>query len=315
MKQTVLHKRRDDELQDFATGRESILRTIAYFDIFNYPLTCDEIQQFLISTLPTEKLHELLEELTADNTIYLHHGFYSLQNNLLLVHRRRQGNLRATKLLDEAAGIGRFLFQFPFVRSVGISGSLSKNFADEKADVDFFIITKANRLWIARTIMHLYKKLTYLSGRQHYYCMNYYVDEEALELMERNIYTAIELKTLLPLNGEPAMQQLFLHNQWADEWFPQCAFRQQGQPETKAGIVKRLAEGLFNNRLGNWLDGNLQKITSRRWKRKEARGKTNGNGLVMELVTNKHFAYSNSGSFREKVLTLYKKKLQGLGIE
>ena len=58
-----------------------------------------------------------------------------------------------------------------------MSGSLSKHFADEKSDIDFFIITSANRLWIARTCMHLFKKVSYIAGKQHWFCMNYYVDE------------------------------------------------------------------------------------------------------------------------------------------
>ncbi len=119
-----------------------------------------------------------------------------------MVKRRQQGNLRAEQLLPKAMKIGRFLSVFPYVRGIGISGSLSKMYAHEKADFDFFIITKANRLWIARTFMHLFKKLTFLTGKQHYYCMNYYLDEKALKLRDQNIYTAVEAITLIPVSGK-----------------------------------------------------------------------------------------------------------------
>ena len=303
MRQTVLHKTDKAILQEFAAGREAVLRTLAYFDIFNYPLTREEIQQFLVIRFPAGKLEELLLQMMADKSIFLQNGFYSLQENILLAHRRREGNQRAKKLLAQAQNIGRFLFQFPFVKAVGVSGSLSKNFADEKADIDFFIITKANRLWLARSIMHLYKKLTYLVGRQHYYCMNYYIDEEALELEERNIYTAIELKTLLPLTGEYAFRQLFKNNGWTNEWFPQCEFRQQDAKDPSPSVLKRFAEWMFSNKIGDWIDDQLQKITAKRWKRKTAKGKKNDSGHVMELITHKHYSYSNSGSFRENFPT------------
>ena len=162
--------------------------------------------------------------------------------------------------------------------------------------------------------MHLYKKLTYLVGRQHYYCMNYYVDEMALQLKEQNIYTAIELKTVLPINGESITQKLFDENEWADEWFPQCAFRYQSQKDPSPSWLKRLGEWILDNRFGNWLDNRFQKITTRRWKQKEKNGKKNSHGLVMGLITDKHFAYSNSGYFREKVVSMYEKKLRELGI-
>lgn len=302
-------------MQEFAANRESVLRTLAYFDVFNYPITKEEICQFLPEKLSIEKLEDCLEQLKMEKSIFHHQQFYSLQNNLLLVHRRKEGNQRAEQLLAKAARIGRFLYRFPFVRAVGVSGSLSKNFADQKADIDFFIITKANRLWIARTLMHLYKKLTYLVGRQHYYCMNYYVDEEALLLKGKNIYTAIELKTLLPLNGHTATEQLFEVNDWANEWFPQCEFRKQERKDPPATFIKKIGEWLLNNKVGNWLDDQFEKITSRRWKRKEAKGKKNNSGRAMGLITNKHFAYSNSGSLREKVLAMYEKKLRDLGIQ
>ena len=154
-----------------------------------------------------------------NETIFLHDDFYSLHNNPLLAYRRKEGNLRAKKLIPRAYAIGRFLYRFPFVRAIAISGSLSKDFADEKADIDFFIITKANRLWIARTMMHLFKKLTFITGHQHYFCMNYYVDEEALLIQDQNIFTAIEIRTLLPVCGGRQHDNFFEVNNWACKFF------------------------------------------------------------------------------------------------
>lgn len=295
-------------------GRGAVCKTLAYFDIFNYPLTAAEIQQFSGMSITAAIVQECLQQLLDEGIVFFHHGFYSLQNNNLLAIRRREGNQRAAQLLQKAGRIGKFLYHFPFVRAIGISGSLSKNFADEKADIDFFIITKASRLWIARTFMHLYKKMTYLAGRQHYYCMNYYVDEEALLLQDRNVYTAIELKTLLPVSGEKTMQQFFNLNNWVNHWLPQCTFREQDKADKKESLLKRFIEYCLDHRVGNLLDNYLQRITARRWKKKEAKGKRNLNGLLMGLTTDKHFAYSNSGSLREKVLSLYEKKLAELGI-
>ncbi len=314
MKQSSVHRSQRSTLQDFAADRESILRTLAYFDIFNYPLSKEEIQQYLVTHISPDRIDSLLQQMLEENSIFSLQDFYSLQNNLLLIHRRRQGNKRAEMLLQKAAHIGRLLYQFPFVRAVAVSGSLSKNFADEKADIDFFIITRANRLWVARTLMHLYKKFTFLFGRQHYYCMNYYVDEEALHLKEQNIYTAIELKTVLPICGTFASEQLFQKNEWTQNWFPQCDFRSQSQPDPSISWIKRFGEWIFNNRFGNWLDNRFQTITTRRWKQKQLKGKSNSHGLVLGLITDKHFAYSNSGSFREKVVSMYEKKLVELGI-
>lgn len=292
----------------------SVLKVLAYFDIFHYPLKKKEIRQFLDRPISNVRLEFILQELVTDGLIFQNYDMYSLEDSPVPACRRIEGNLRAATILPKAQRIGKFLFRFPFVRGVGVSGSLSKNFADEKADIDFFIITKANRLWIARTLMHLFKKLMFLSGREHLYCMNYFVDEEALLLSDQNIFTAIELKTLLPVSGNPAVQEFFLSNLWADEWFPECPFRQQSNKPGRHVGIKYLFEWCCNNSLGNRLDNYLQKLTDRRWKRKQATGKRNNKGQMMGLVTDKHFARSNPGAFQEKVLFQYQERLDRLGL-
>jgi hypothetical protein len=293
------------------TAKNSVLKVLAYFDVFHYPLTKNEIVLFSEDELIEVKLDGILNELQQQKIIFCYEGFYSLHNNPLLIHRRRQGNIRAAQLLKKATSIGRFLFQFPFVRAVGVSGSLSKNFADNKADIDFFIITKASRLWIARTMMHLYKKLTFITGRQHLFCMNYYIDEKALLLEEKNIFTATELKTLLPVSGEKTMSIFFTANKWADAWLPACSSRLQEKKDSSTSWLKSLGEWLFAGNTGNRLDDYLLAATSRRWKKKEQDEKKNSKGLVMGLITDKHFAKSDPGNFQQKVLSLYQQKMNG----
>ncbi|HYE56342.1 MAG TPA: hypothetical protein VD996_15945, partial [Chitinophagaceae bacterium] len=145
--------------------RNSILKVLVYFDIFSYPLTVKEIRLFLDSSATDDNIRHELETLVSNRKVYRFDNFYSLQNKPFLVYRRKEGNDRAAPMLAKAHKISAFLYRFPFVRGIGISGSLSKNFADKNADIDFFVITSANRLWIARSFMHLFKKLTFLTGR------------------------------------------------------------------------------------------------------------------------------------------------------
>ncbi|MGZ8509533.1 MAG: hypothetical protein ACXWWA_04125 [Chitinophagaceae bacterium] len=293
-------------------GETCILKVLAYFDIFHYPLTKNEIRKFLDHPLSEINFEESLEQMLSDEVIFLHNDFYSLQNNSLLAQRRKEGNRKAGKLLPKAFKIGRFLFHFPFVRAVCISGSLSKNFADEKADIDFFVITKANRLWIARTIMHLFKKLTFLTGHQHYFCMNYYIDEEALLIEDQNIFTAMEVATLVPVCGRKTIDSFFSINEWRNQFFP--FYKDDHRASDKAGNtwIKFFLEWILANNLGNYLDKWLLKITTRRWQKKSSEGMRNKNGHTMHLVTGRHFSRSNPGAFQEKVLDLYERKLNEL---
>jgi hypothetical protein len=289
---------------------KSILKVLVYFGVFSYPVTESEIQFFLDQPIGKTELQEALAQLVKHHFIFRLGEFYSLRNDPLLAERRIKGNNRAQSQLVIAGRIGRFLFRFPYVRGIGISGSLSKNFADENSDFDFFIIAKANRLWIARTIMHLFKKLTYLRKRQHRYCMNYYIDEEAFEIEEKNIFTATELITLLPVSGPEVMDRFFKSNNWAGGYFHQYDKRMMLSPAAGGkNRIKKTVEWIFQNPLGDWLDNYFMKLTTRRWKQKEEKQVLNIKGNRMGLRTGKHFSKPNPVFFQEKVLALYQNNL------
>jgi hypothetical protein len=292
----------------------SILRILAYFDIFQYPLTKKEIKQFLPEFFSDAKLETILPSMILNKAVFLHNDFYSLHDNPLLAYRRNDGNLRAKKLIPRAYSIGSFLYRFPFVSAIAISGSLSKDFAEENADIDFFIITKANRLWIARTMMHLFKKLTFITGHQHYFCMNYYIDEEALLIQDKNIFTAIEIGTLVPVRGHRTLNEFFEVNNWTSEFINDVGILKLAVGDKKEikPWYKRLSEWLFNNKIGDDLDKWLMGVTTRRWQKKNVKGIRNKNGRTMNLITGRHFSRSNPGAFQEKVLFLYKQKLNDL---
>ncbi|MGZ5133577.1 MAG: nucleotidyltransferase domain-containing protein [Flavitalea sp.] len=287
-----------------------ILKVLAYFDIFHYPISSREIRSFLISNPSEHEVIVALQQLCTGKKIFKHEDFFVLRNDPTLVCQRKEDNYRAKQLLKTAYKISSFLFQFPYVRAIGISGSLSKNVADKNADIDFFVITKSNRLWVARTLMHLFKKLTFLVGRQHWFCMNYYIDEQALQISDKNIYTAIEVITLVPVCGNGALKSFFDANDWTDAYFPNYHFSTDSLQKAKHSFLKRSIESLFNNSFGEWLDNYLMKLTTRRWIEKEDAGKLNIKGGRMGLRTGKHFSKPNPAFFQQKILMLYESKLK-----
>lgn len=290
--------------------QNSIVRVLAYFDMFAYPVSEEEIQFFLDKKAERSTLQEALRVLQAEKYIFRYDRFYSLRDDSSLAGKRIRENQRAAAMMVTARKVAAFLYRFPYVRGIGISGSLSKNVAGEKADIDFFIITRANRLWIARTLMHLFKKLTFLVGKQHWYCMNYYVDEEALQIEEQNVFTAMELITLIPVSGNGTMQKFFTANEWATVYYPSYAGKAGGSKTSARHFwLKSLVERLFNNKTGDRLDDYLMRLTSKRWQQKEDEERVNMNGRRMGLRTGKHYSKPNPAFMQHSLLSLYKNKL------
>ena len=291
----------------------SILKVLAWFDLFNYPLTEEEILFFLDHKADRHEFTRALEQLVEERMVFRLADYYSLQEDIYLAARRNKGNIHAKHLLSIAHRVARILYYFPFVRGIGISGSLSKSFADEKADIDLFIITSSNRLWIARTAMHFFKKLTYLVGKQHWFCMNYYIDEEALQIKEKNIFTATELITLMPICGNGSVSHFFQANEWAKNYYPSYADRIPLYKDNGKGYwIKKFLEYLLDNRLGNRLDQYLMRVTTRRWKQKEEKHLLNMRGVRMSLSTDRHFSRPNPVYFQRSIMEQYQQKLDAV---
>jgi predicted nucleotidyltransferase len=283
-------------------AEESIIKTLAYFNLFAYPLRKDEIFNLLDARYEKGLFEDTLDLLCDAEMIYRIDEFYSLQQNVFLADRRRKGNERAAKKLKTAGKIARILYSFPFVKGVAVSGSLSKHYAEENSDIDFFIVTTENRLWLARTFLHLFKKLSFLAGKQHWLCMNYFIDETALEIKEKNIFTAVEVITLLPFFGNAMFKDFFSANKWAKSFFPVYHPKINAAHEMPKSIVKTIIESVFTNKAGDWLNKRLMQVTVNRWKKKAERHQRSFSGELMGLDGGLHYAKPDPANFQRKIL-------------
>lgn len=291
-------------------SHQHIIRPLAYFDIFHYPLSKEELQAY--SGLPPAQLDTVLAELVQQGQVFALDGLYALENKMAMAHDRRKANQLAAQRMRVAAKAAAIIARFPYVRAVAISGSLSKNFADAKTDIDFFIITEANRLWVARTCLHLLKKLSFITGSQHLFCMNYFVDTAALEIVEKNVFTATEIVTLIPMYGQAPLQQFLEANHWTVQYFPkQTGIRDMDKHAPKGWLARRL-EAWCKGPWGNRLDDRLLRITQRRWQKKADRNQLNSRGIKMGMVADKHFSKPDPANFQQKVVRQFEEKLAQL---
>ncbi|AYL96006.1 hypothetical protein HYN43_012225 [Mucilaginibacter celer] len=280
--------------------------------MWDYPLTRGEIYLFLENKYGQNDFDEALLYITDNKLVFRFDKFYSLKNDYMIAVRRIKGNKKAAELIIKAKEVGAFLVKFPYVRGIAISGSLSKNCADDNSDIDFFIITEANRLWLARTFMHLFKKLTFLVGKQHNYCMNYFIDEAQLQIVEKNIYTAIEVATIIPVEGDATFENFYKANAWSSDFLPNKCMRLAIANPLKKHWYKSLVEMLFNNRFGSWLDNTFMRITAGRWNKKTEQKKLNMRGTVMSMAASKHFAKPSPENFQRKLIERYRLKVSML---
>jgi len=286
--------------------RSAVLRALIYFDIFNYPLTASEITQFAsLKITSLTQVEEALQELAEALLIFQFGEFYSLKNDIVWVERRKKGNTNAAAILPKALKRSKLIYKFPFVRSVNISGSLSKNYFDETTDFDFFIITAPNRIWITRMLLTLYKKI-FLLNRRKYFCINYYISTEDLIIPDRNIFSAIEIITLKNQAGEDLYRQFIETNNWVDAYFPNFTPDYTHLDDPKRRFIKRQVEKILSGKAGDKIDNLCYAITLRFLKRKYRHLRTEEFNL--NLRTKKQVSKHHPQGFQFKVLKAYEEK-------
>lgn len=292
--------------------RNCLLSTLTYFDMFHYPLTADELYAFCAKAVDRQKLEVELSEMVSEQLIFHTDRFYSLCPGNQLAERRIKGNKAAISQLQIASKIAWLISLFPYVRGVGISGSLSKNFADESSDIDFFIITAKDRLWISRTILMLFRKIWVPFGKGKWFCMNYWVDEAGIEIVEKNIFTAIEIATLVPMCGEKTFEDFFAANEWTRNYLPNYVVNNKFLRVKNNWLMKRLLETVFDLPIFNKLERRLMLITGKRYKKKTEDGQLNKKGILIGMQASERYSKHNPQNFQFVLLKRYEQKLNDL---
>lgn len=286
--------------RDLSSEEKGVIRALLYFGVFRYPLRQEEIWETMPKKVGSAAcLEPVLARLLADGMVKTQDGFYWV-NGDGAVERRLKGNSLAAQTMPNAYRWSRFIAKFPYVRGVMLSGSLSKGYMEEGSDIDYFIITQSGRLWVARTLLVMYKKIFLLNSHKEF-CVNYFVDEEHLAIEDRNVFTATETEFLFPTINPTIYHQFREQNGWAKQFFPQSKNRLEEQcGEYSGSRIGRMVEKVLNGRLGERFDRWCMKQTLRRWQKKF--GHFDKEQFELALRTRTYVSKHHPSDFQSRVL-------------
>ncbi|MDP3245240.1 MAG: hypothetical protein Q8M83_06330 [bacterium] len=256
--------------------RESaILKTVVYFDLFDYPLTLLELYQ----NLPAEKAGDLvgldlseLERIISQSDflkrkLQSHNGFYFLSGREDIIAARQDRYRCFLKKMRRAKRLIFFLRFVPYIKGVAICNSLSFANALSDSDIDFFILTKPGALWSARGWAII---LAELLGRRpapgktkDAYCLSFFAAENAdlntLRLTPEDVYFDWWAANLLPIyNKDNAFEKFFAANQWLKDCRPNAVLKKiAGRFYCHSGLPRRtrVKAGPRAGIQSHWIDG------------------------------------------------------------
>ena len=217
--------------------QKAILKTLAYADLFDYPLTAQEIFRLLIIEDKRLKpsrtsLEEDLRELTKTKRIKSFKENFALRSVEKLVNLKIRRLGFANGKRRQAKRVSSVLIKLPFIKLIGLTGSVAFNNAQTKDDIDLLIVTGPKRLWLTRLLVVFILELWGQRRRpadseskttKDKICLNLFLTQDnlALPFKRRNLFTAHELGQLEVLNQKENTYAHFLKaNLWVRKFLP-----------------------------------------------------------------------------------------------
>jgi hypothetical protein len=247
-----------------STLQVAVLRTLCYGDVFGWPFTPAEIHRYLPIQATPGEVDSAISSAAVGHRTSRRRGLVALRGRDVLFDERRLREAASARQLPRALRAARAVAVLPFVRFVGITGSLAVGASERGADVDLFVIAESGRLWLTRALAVGVVRIGDAAGIN--LCPNYLLADSALAIPEHDRFTAHELVQMLPVAGADAYAELLAANEWVRGLLPN-AERAAGGRSTRAGIVGRAAEAALRrrpfDRLERWeMDRKIRRLTA-----------------------------------------------------
>lgn len=197
----------------------AVLHTLAYTSVFSKSTTWYALSHWLLGPkrYTSRQIQAAIIELKKDP---------SWSQYARKVHRR---SLQQEKWREVISFIW-FIRHIPWIQSVWVTGSLGADSASTQDDIDFFIITDPNRLWLSRLLviagglfLGRYRRYNSPSHQlKNRWCCNMWLesDRQTIFWLNQNLYTARELVQAKPVYARWDCQpeRLLLANSWVKDW-------------------------------------------------------------------------------------------------
>lgn len=207
-----------------------ILTAVCYADVFQFPLTAKEIYTWLPTDSPISitSVFHALASLLRRKKIVCKDTYYFLPShpNLPLLRLSRMN--AAQKKLQHLKSVIQWLHRIPTICMIGVTGGVAIGNANERDDIDLFLVTESGTLWITRFFSTLL--VDCIAKRRHpnqkhvtnTMCLNMYTTTDMLAVPkhEREYYIAHEVLQCMPVWEKNGTYRTFLKNNiWVSRYF------------------------------------------------------------------------------------------------
>ncbi len=282
--------------------QESIRATLCFFDLFDYPLTFQELKFYLLSD-KTFSDDEIKNTVEGDDNIILREDFYCLKGSEGHINSRKVRSVIAANYYKKLRRFLPFIRLVPFVKMAAVCNTLAIGCPTAKSDIDLFVVSKKNRIFFVRTfttiLFHLLGVRRHgekVSGR---FCLSFFVSDEKLDLSgllkgNDDIYFMYWFRTLRPVYGEKTFTEFIMANPWSEKYFSntknvlderQSVFWNNGKIFRFFAVIN---EFIFGGFLGDIVEKFLSKKHLLRHQKRSVNLKEESSVIVNKLMLKYH---------------------------
>jgi len=259
--------------------KQAILSTFAFFDMFDYPLSQEEVEEYLFQ-MPLDE-HQIDLYLKNSAALSYSDGLYCLKGNEEAFFKMHERRAMAKKYWQKIGKFRKIFNMIPFIRLVAIANNLAYDNPTKRSDIDLVVVTKPGRLFTARLLLtfwtHLFRMRRHGKRIQGRFCLSFYLTEDNLSLesiaINEDIYLAYWLKTLQPVCGDyQTYIDLMDHNRkFIEDFFATPLNYQKRHYRANRGwvrTIRRFKESLLRKKFGDWLEEKLREWQMTRMQKK-----------------------------------------------
>ncbi len=297
---------------------KAILRVIAFFDMFDYPLTAFEIWGYVGVEC---KLEEICDVLTKNGPtvfeavgplpqIAKKNNFYFLKGREKIIETRLKRYNYTDEKFKRALWVSGVFKLIPWIKGIAIGNVIGAHNLKKDGDIDFFIITQKNRIWITRFYCILITKILGLRPKpgkiKNKICLSFFVSEDNLNLQdlmlkeketkfpignlvskEPDIYFIHWLAGLVPIyDSKNIFNNFFQENNWLKEYLPnwqpsQVHFKREIKEKSFCKIFKSF--GSMSNKISKFLQLKMMNKGLKKMMNKDSRVVVNDKILKLHV--------------------------------
>ena len=234
--------------------KTAILKTLAYREVFEYPLTFYQLYVYLISQepVPFDDFKEELRNLLTEKKIFYLDGYFHTGDSEV-VRKRKENETASLAHLEKAKNVAAKISKIPWVKFVGVTGAVSAGNAPAQDDIDLFIVSSSGKVWTTRFFVVLLLKVLglYRSDKSPYgkFCPNLFVQEDSLFWGNAiSVYIAHEIYMMVPVFDRSEYYFRFLsENPWTKDFLPHVKYQKLDDivfPTKRIDFVEKIFRNL-----------------------------------------------------------------------